>query len=102
MDVLRHFDPCLHLTSPEGVHTLCLEDPDSAVRHTIVGLVKTSLLDHLILVLDQQLHSLDRSGDCLGDSSGHARQHEVLREAHDAVSHAEGEALGKGTKHNMT
>ena len=102
MDVLRHFDPWLHLTSPEGVYTLCLEDPDSTVRHTIVGLVKTSLLDHLILVLDQQLHSLDRSGDCLGDSSGHARQHEVLKESQFLVSHDECLMLGKGTENNIT
>ena len=31
-------------TSPEGVHSLGLQHPDSAVHHTFVGFVKTSLI----------------------------------------------------------
>ena len=92
-DVLR-----LYLTSPEGVDTLSLEDPGGAVNDTGVGLVKTSLLDHLILVLDKELHSLDRSRGCLGDSGGHARQHEVLSESQFLVRHDECLELGKGTE----
>ena len=95
-------------TSPEGVHSLGLQHPDSAVHHTFVGLVQTSLrmintvhaqpsflllpfliekvkdrrithlLDHLILVLDEQLHPLDGGGGGLGHARGHAGQHEVL------------------------
>merc|ERR1719384_2055901 len=77
------------ISSPEGVDTLSLEDPGGAVNDTSVGLVKTSLLDHLILVLDKELHSLDRSGGCLRDSGGHARQHEVLSESQFLVRHDE-------------
>ena len=36
-------------TSPEGVDSLSLEDPHGTVNHAIVRLVKTSLLDHLVL-----------------------------------------------------
>ena len=47
------------LTSPEGVNTLSLEDPHGTVNHAIVRLVKTSLLDHLVLILNKQLDSLN-------------------------------------------
>ena len=40
----------------------------------------THLLDHLILVLDEQLHPLDGGGGGLGHTRGHAGQHEVLNE----------------------
>ena len=38
------------------------------------------LLDHLILVLDEKLHSLDGGSGGLGHARGHAGQHEVLDE----------------------
>ena len=47
------------LTSPEGVDSLSLEDPHGTVNHAIVRLVKTSLLDHLVLILNKQLDSLN-------------------------------------------
>merc|ERR1712048_950902 len=39
------------VSSPEGVDSLSLEHSGGAVNDTSVRLVKTSLLDHLILVL---------------------------------------------------
>ena len=69
------------LTSPEGVDALSLEDPSGTVHDTSVGLVKTTLLDHLILVLDKELHSLDRGSDSLGDTCGHTSEHEILNES---------------------
>merc|ERR1719187_663966 len=48
--------------SPEGEEALSLEDPGGAVDDALVGLVEAALLDHLILVLHQQLHTLDGSG----------------------------------------
>ena len=44
--------------------TLGLEGPHGAVDDSLVGLVQTSRLYHLILVLYEKLHSLDRSGRC--------------------------------------
>ena len=40
----------------------------------------TSLLQHLALVLHQQLHPLDGGGGRLGHAGRHAREHEVLEE----------------------
>merc|ERR1719291_1650702 len=59
------------ISSPEGVDALSLEDPGGTVDDTGVGLVETSLLDHLILVLNKELPSLDGSCGGLGDSSRH-------------------------------
>jgi len=69
------------VSSPEGVDSLSLEDPHGTVNHAIVGLVKTSLLDHLILVLDEELDSLDGSSSSLGDSSSNTSEHEILNES---------------------
>ena len=65
-------------TSPEGVDTLGLEDPGGAVNDTGVGFVKPALLDHLILVLDKQLHPLDGSSGGLGHTCSYAREHKAL------------------------
>ena len=42
--------------------------------------IENHLLDHLILVLDEKLHSLDGGSGGLGHARGHAGQHEVLDE----------------------
>merc|ERR1719151_416655 len=47
------------VSSPEGVDSLSCQDPLGAIHHTVVWLVQTTLLDHLILVLDEQLDSLN-------------------------------------------
>merc|ERR1719225_1196456 len=75
------------VSSPEGSNTLGGHHPLGAVKNTGVGLVKTTLLDHLILVLDEQLDSLDGGGHSLGDTSGNTGQHEVLKEPKLLVTH---------------
>merc|ERR1719154_334045 len=69
------------VSSPEGVDSLGFEDPGGAVDDSSVGLVQAPLLDHLVLVLDQQLDSLNGSSGSLGDSSSNSSQHEVLSES---------------------
>merc|ERR1712109_11582 len=75
------------VSSPEGDNTLGVQHPLSAVKNTGVGLVQTTLLDHLILVLDEQLDSLDGGSHGLGDTSSNTGQHEVLEEPKLLVTH---------------
>merc|ERR1719225_1023965 len=75
------------VSSPEGGDTLSGHHPLGAVKNTGVGLVQTTLLDHLILVLDEQLDSLDGGSHGLGDTSGNTGQHEVLKEPKLLVTH---------------
>ena len=76
------------VTSPEGEETLVTVGTRETVTNTLVGLGETTLLDlkgrefpsvcstrtremephHLILVLDEELDTLDGSGGGLGDS----------------------------------
>ena len=78
------------LTSPEGVDTLGLHDPGAAVHDTLVRPVQTALLDHLVLVLDQELDPLDGGSHGLGDPGSHSGQHEVLKEPELlSVTHSE-------------
>jgi len=51
-----------HVTSPEGDDTFISECAHGAVDDTGVGLVEPSLFDHLRLVLDQELDTLDGGG----------------------------------------
>merc|ERR1719232_2374782 len=69
------------ISSPEGVDSLGLENPGGAVNDPSIRFVKTSLLDHLILVLDQELDSLNGGSSSLGDSSSDSGEHEVLSES---------------------
>ena len=85
-------DRSLQLTSPEWVDSLSLEDSGAAVHHTVVGPVQPALLDHLVLVLDQQLDSLDGGSHGLGDTGSHSGQHEVLKEP-ELLSITHSEAL---------
>ena len=62
----------IKLTSPQWVDTLSCQHSLGAVNDTLVWLVKSSLLDHLILVLDEQFHSFNGGGSSLGDTSGHS------------------------------
>jgi len=66
------------ISSPEGVDTLCLENSGGTVNNTSIGFVQTTLLDHLSLVLHQQLNSLNGSGGGLGHTGGNTREHKVL------------------------
>jgi len=66
------------VTTPQWVDTLCGKDTSEAVNDSVIRLVQTTLLDHLILVLDEKLDSLDGSGGSLGDSSSYTSQQEIL------------------------
>ena len=79
--VLVHLTVICDLTSPERRKALGLHRPGGAVNNAAVWFVQDSLLEHLALVLDQKLDTLNGSGRCLGDSCCHSGQHEVLRES---------------------
>lgn len=68
------------VSSPEGSDTFRSHGSSGAVNDTGVSSVKDALLDHLILVLDEELDSLDGGGGGLGDTSGNAREHELFEE----------------------
>ena len=48
------------VTPPEWVETLVGEGSGGTVDNSLVWLVQPALFDHLILVLDEELYSLDR------------------------------------------
>merc|ERR1712088_1180301 len=68
------------VSSPEGNNAFGGQHSLGAVKDSGVRLVQTTLLDHLVLVLDEKLDPLDGGGHGLGDTGGHASQHEVLKE----------------------
>jgi hypothetical protein len=68
------------VTSPERDDALGSEGSLAAVDDAAVWLVESALLDHLILVLDEELDSLNWRGDGLGDTGGDTREHKVLKE----------------------
>jgi hypothetical protein len=57
----------------------CHRSP-GAVDDASVSLVESTLLDHLILVLDQELDSLDGGGSSLGNTGGNTGEEEFLNE----------------------
>ena len=71
----------IKITSPERNDSLISEGAHGAVPDTGVWLVQTTLFDHLRLVLDQELNTLDGGGCGLGDSGSNTGEHEVLEEA---------------------
>ena len=75
------------VTAPQGVDALGLDGSHGAVDDAVVGLVQTALTDHLILILDEQLDTLDRSGGRLGHHGGHARKGEILGESQLLARH---------------
>jgi len=68
------------VSSPEWSYTFGGQSSFAAIDNTIVWSVKSSLFDHFILVLDEELDSLDWGGDGFGDTGGHTREHKVLEE----------------------
>merc|ERR1712183_772427 len=68
------------VSSPERNNAFCGQHSLGAVKDSGVRLIQTTLLDHLILVLDEKLDSFDGGGHGLGDTGGHTSQHEVLKE----------------------
>jgi len=73
-------DDVSHVASPHGVKTLILYGTSEAVANTLVGVGETTLFDHLILVLDEKLDALNRSGSSLGDCGGDTTSEEVHNE----------------------
>jgi len=53
------------VTSPERVQTFAREGSCCTIYDSLVWPVQPPLLNHLILVLDEKLYSLNRSGSCL-------------------------------------
>ena len=68
------------ITSPERNDALISECAHGAVHDTGVWLIQTSLFDHLRLVLDQELDTLDGGSCGLGHCSSDTGEHEVLEE----------------------
>lgn len=52
------------VTSPERADALITRDASEAVDDALVRLREAALLDHLVLVLNQELDALD--GGCMG------------------------------------
>jgi len=65
------------VTTPQGSETLVPVGPGEAVTDTLVRVGKTTLLDHLVLVLDEELDTLNGGSSGLGDSGGDTTHHEV-------------------------
>jgi len=72
---------CYVQTSPEGVDTLSPQDSLGAVNNTLVWLVKSALFDHLILILDEELDSLNWGSSGLRDTGSNTSEHKVLNES---------------------
>jgi len=68
------------VTSPEGNGTLIGESSLEAVDDTVVLAVETALLDHLILVLDKELDTLNGGSGSLRDGGGNTTHQEVDHE----------------------
>ena len=68
------------VTTPERDETLPGHGSPSAVQDTIVGFVQDALLQHLVLVLHEELDTLDGCGGGLGHAGGHSGEHEALEE----------------------
>ena len=74
------------VTTPEGHDTLLLGGTPKAVGDTVVLSVETTTLEHLILVLDQELDTLDGGSGSLGDSSGHTTHWKDVLESIDVFA----------------
>ncbi|KAM0068479.1 hypothetical protein Hdeb2414_s0002g00073631 [Helianthus debilis subsp. tardiflorus] len=57
------------VASPQRHNSLILDCPTETITNTLVWLRKTTSLDHLILVLDQKLDTLNRSSSGFRNSS---------------------------------
>jgi solute carrier family 25 (adenine nucleotide translocator) protein 4/5/6/31 len=68
------------VSSPEGHDTLIGHGALEAVTNAVVLAVETTGLKHLILVLDEELDTLDRGSSSLGDSGGDTTHEEVSDE----------------------
>mmetsp|Transcript_53448 Transcript_53448/g.128715 ORF Transcript_53448/g.128715 Transcript_53448/m.128715 type:complete len:345 (+) Transcript_53448:125-1159(+) len=66
------------VATPQRADALVRGNAAEAVHHALVGLGQAALLDHLVLVLDQQLDALDGGSDRLGDGGRDTGEEEVL------------------------
>jgi len=75
------------VTAPQRVDALVLDGSGGAIDDAVVGLVQTALTDHLILILDEELDTLDRSGGRLGHDGGDTRKGEILGKSQLLIGH---------------
>jgi len=75
------------VTAPQRVDALVLDGSGGAIDDAAVGLVQTALTDHLILILDEELDTLDRSGGRLGHDGGDTRKGEILGKSQLLIGH---------------
>jgi hypothetical protein len=57
------------VATPQGAHALVFDCAGKALADALVGLTEAALLDHLVLVLDEQLDALNGGSCGLADSS---------------------------------
>lgn len=69
----------------QQTHTFRLEGAHGAVHDTRVGLVESAGLQHLALVLHQQLDTLNRSSSRLGDDGGGTTESKVLSKTEEGA-----------------
>ena len=67
--------------------TFSLEGPGGTVDDTFVRFVKTTLFDHLILVLYKQFHTLDWGSGGFGDDGCSSAKSEVLSKSQLLLTH---------------
>ena len=65
------------VTTPQGPEALSLDGTREAVADALVRFRQATGLDHLVLVLDEKLHTLDRRSSCLGDGGRHTTHEKV-------------------------
>jgi len=66
------------VTAPESEDAFAGHGTAGTIDDAIVGFVEDTLLDHLALILDEELNTLDGSSGSLGHTSGNTGEHEVL------------------------
>jgi len=79
------------VTSPEWSNSLGGERSLGTVENACVWLVESTLFDHLILILDQELDTLDWRRRGLRDTGSDTREHKVLGESKFFIGHFGGE-----------
>ena len=79
-------DDVSSVTAPQRGKALVLVRADKAVTDTLVGAGETALLNHLILVLDEELHTLNGGGSRLRDGGRNTTHHEVGQETRHRLS----------------
>merc|ERR1719331_2746360 len=77
------------VSSPERNNAFGGQHSLGAVKDSGVRLVQTTLLDHLILVLDEKLDPLDGGSHGLGDAGGHTSQMKFSKNPSFLESHLE-------------